>query len=281
MLLTLLKGLPDKKASRIQLIKILFLLRIEGNIERYGSFYEFLPYKFGPFSFQAYKDISGLVEKGWIISKNDYFYYTDQSSELPGAKLVQGVIQSITHIIEDYGSISRQALLDYVYENYPWYASRSSIRHVDYKKAEYYYPSINTLGYEGLSIDGFLDTVLKNGIQAIIDVRSNPVSRKYGFSKPALANKCYDIGVEYHHFPEIGIPAKIRCNISDKQELWQHYKDNILEKNPEYLDDISDICQKERALLICYEREPSDCHRHIVAMALARKSNLPVIHFKG
>jgi uncharacterized protein (DUF488 family) len=35
-------------------------------------------------------------------------------------------------------------------------------------------------------VDGFLANLIKNGIEAVIDVRSNPVSRNYGFAGSTL-----------------------------------------------------------------------------------------------
>lgn len=43
-----------------------------------------------------------------------------------------------------------------------------------------------TIGYEGISIETFLRRVQEYGIEIIIDIRANPISRKPGFSKTAL-----------------------------------------------------------------------------------------------
>ena len=70
----------------------------------------------------------------------------------------------------------------------PWYSVNSELPHFRSDEAEQRtapaLAAVYTAGYEGNSIDRFLDRLMKRGIYSIIDVRSNPISRKYGFSQP-------------------------------------------------------------------------------------------------
>jgi uncharacterized protein (DUF488 family) len=43
-----------------------------------------------------------------------------------------------------------------------------------------------TIGYEQASIDDFVATLRTAGVELVIDVREQPLSRKKGFSKKAL-----------------------------------------------------------------------------------------------
>ena len=279
-LLALLKEAPNETVSKIQLIKWLFLLKEEENIDRYVSFYSFFPYKYGPFSFLAYREIAELERFGWIKSNSSSFRYTVPKKESTKLELPPSVVYSVEKIIENYGRRSQQSLVNYVYEKYPWYASKSRIGQssspIYSPKAR---PAVYSLGYEGLSIDSFLDVVLKEGIQMVIDSRYNPISRKYGFSKSTLADKCRDVGIRYHQFSEVGIPSKIRSQIQDRQSLWDYYTEEILAKNSEVLESIANICKSDPSVLICFERKPEDCHRHIIAVELSTRTGLPIIHY--
>ena len=42
---------------------------------------------------------------------------------------------------------------------------------------------IQTFGYEGLTILAFIEHLKGSGTKLVIDVRANPLSKKYGFSR--------------------------------------------------------------------------------------------------
>ncbi len=48
--------------TKLKLVKLLFLLNRAG----IDNAYDFLPYKYGPFSFQLYRDLTKLSQDGWI-----------------------------------------------------------------------------------------------------------------------------------------------------------------------------------------------------------------------
>ncbi len=279
-LLALLERMPGEKASKIQFVKWLFLLKEEENIDRYVNFYSFFPYKYGPFSFIAYRDIATLERFGLVKSDSSSFRYTAPKKGYSESKLSPSVMYSIEKIIENYGGLSQQSLVSYVYEKYPWYASRSSIRQSNSPKyPPKARPAVYSLGYEGLSIDGFLDVLLKAGIQVVIDSRYNPVSRKYGFSKSTLTDRCLDVGIRCHQFSAVGIPSKIRKQMQNGQALWDFYTEEILTKNSEVLKSIANICKNDPSVLICFERKPEDCHRHIIAREISVRTGLPIVHY--
>jgi len=279
-LLALLRRTPDRRASRTKLIKWLFLLREEENLDKYISFYNFFPYKYGPFSFLAYKDISKLEHFGFIKSDSNFLQYTALEKDSTYFDLPSSIMLCIERVFRNYGKLSTSALIDYIYKNYPWYASRSKIRQLDLlKNSSKPQPAIYSLGYECLTIDGFLDEVLKTGIKVVIDSRNNPISRKYGFSKSFLANRCSDVGISYYQFSEIGIPSEFRNQADNKQDLWNFYLKEILPRNPELLKLIGDLCKNNPSVLICFEKDPNSCHRHILAKELSLMTNLPIIHF--
>mgnify|MGYP001575775628 CR=1 FL=1 len=281
-LMILLSRMPQKKSTKIQLVKLMFLLKQEG-ITRHGSFYDFLPYKYGPFSFSLYKELGELERLSCLKSSfNDYHLQENTNVKEFGQMLKEKVVNLIEAVVQTYGSLSSEKLVQFVYEKYPWFASRSERKNScsdSFLKKKENPKSIYAMGYEGLSIDEFLNVLLREEIQTVLDTRNNPISRKYGFSKSALKKKCQDVGLQYLHFPEVGIPSNIRVHNKERQSLWKIYQEQILPENEMVLGQLSKIICQEKAVLICFEEHFEDCHRHLLAQELSTKINLPIFHY--
>ena len=69
---------------------------------------------------------------------------------------------------------------------------------------------IFTFGYEGLPLEAFIGRLKVTGVQAVLDVRANPLSRKPGFSKTALSTALHEVGIIYAHVPAMGCPKPVR-----------------------------------------------------------------------
>ena len=123
-----------------------------------------------------------------------------------------------------------------------------------------------TIGYEGLSIDAYLNRLISNNIKALIDVRKNPISMKYGFSKTKLQHYLENAGLKYIHIPELGIPSEMRTNLKDTADykrLFQYYRSEILPKQSNALEKLKNLHSKyTRIALTCYEADYNSCHRH-------------------
>ena len=144
--------------------------------------------------------------------------------------------------------------------------------------------AVYTLGYEGLSIDEFFGILTENGILHLIDVRRDPVSRRYGFHKKTLASLCEAHGIEYTHMPKLGIESKYRKEIkteADHRILLSYYKTEILEREAEAVSLVSRLMSERPSMLMCFEADPKRCHRSILAEAVAKVSGLPVRHLKA
>ncbi len=276
-LLGLLENSPRESVSKIQMMKWLFLLKEEESIGKHGSFYDFLPYDYGPYSFQVYKDVAELERLGLIASGKESFRLLANAKEV----LSPRVQEALQRILERYAGFPNKELMEYVYECYPWYASRSKANvnkpPVDNVVPE---PAVYTLGYEGLSLDAFLNLLLKKGLTAVIDTRNNPLSRKYGFSKSALSDKCKRVEIKYFHFPEVGIPSMIRGKVDDRAALWEVYRDYILPEAAGVVESIGRLFFEDYPALLCYEEMPEDCHRHILAGKVSELTRLPVVHYQ-
>lgn len=132
-----------------------------------------------------------------------------------------------------------------------------------------------TVGYEGRSLENYLNRLLGAGVSTLCDVRRNPISRKFGFSKGTLSQACRDVGIAYDHFPELGIASEQRRNVvteADRDALFDEYTRSTLPNAAAALDQIgARLEQGTRVAVTCYEEQPSECHRSRLAQALTAR----------
>jgi uncharacterized protein (DUF488 family) len=137
-----------------------------------------------------------------------------------------------------------------------------------------------TIGYEGITIEHYLNALIKNDIRVLCDVRNNPLSRKFGFSKSSLQKYLGNIGIEYIHFPELGIKSEKRNNLNsgeDYQNLFIEYKSSLPDCR-EHLERLYQLIRtKSRIALTCFEHEPSHCHRHVIRDYLKKTYNMQIM----
>jgi hypothetical protein len=123
-----------------------------------------------------------------------------------------------------------------------------------------------TIGYEGISIDTYLERLLNNGIKALVDVRRNAYSNKFGFTKGEFSNALKKVGILYFHIPELGISAEKRdeAGIYEGKStlaLFESYEKELPSKQ-KHIEDLLLIYKEQKCIAItCFEKEPCNCHR--------------------
>jgi hypothetical protein len=212
------------RPTRTQLMKWLFLLRQETSFYRDSTFYDFVPYHYGPFSFDAYRELDALAQCGFIGPSGLGIppHMRGQAAQLE-ASLAPDARRAVRQTLRRYGNLQTSNLLDLVYHHYPWYASRSRRplpgRHPlpgAPPKQALAPCAVYTIGYQGKSVDAFLNQLLLSGIKTLVDVRGNPVSRKYGFSSRSLAQLLRHVGISYAQFPGPGVDAAFRKSVGSR-----------------------------------------------------------------
>jgi uncharacterized protein (DUF488 family) len=253
--------------------KYLFLYTQE--FEQEPSF-EFVPYKFGGFSFQSYADKRRLIEIGALEDSDDWRLKNDFNSvDLFDKK-------SFDRFYARYSALSGERLVQHVYRRYPYYAINSEVASrlmtdceiavIAAKRSSDATPVLFTIGYEGSSFEGYLNRLIRNNVKTLIDVRRNPLSRKYGFSKKTLADTVRKLGIEYVHIPELGIASEQRQNLytqDDYDRLFSNYETQELANNKASLKQILTLLrERQRVAITCFEAQVCMCHRSRVAKAL-------------
>ncbi|MFZ5622981.1 MAG: DUF488 family protein [Gemmatimonadota bacterium] len=268
-------------------MKLVFLLRQETDLERVRSFYDFVPYNFGPFSFTLYWDLGSLRQNGYVTPEEERVALCGRTRDLAereAEELPSSIRTAVADILERYGRMNQRALIRDVYSRYPWYATKSELtdlRPEPPMRVKQASPAVYTAGYEGRSVDAFFNDLLKRGIHVVVDVRANPISRKYGFSGLRLGEFCKKLGLEYRHVPNLGIPSSERAGLNgfaSYQRLLNRYEQAMLPGLLTEVKEVGSLMRRQPAVLVCVEKDVRCCHRSRLADAVATATGLEVVH---
>ncbi|KPV48867.1 hypothetical protein SE17_35760 [Kouleothrix aurantiaca] len=139
-----------------------------------------------------------------------------------------------------------------------------------------------TVGYQGHSIETFLDLVQAHGVAHIIDVRERPFSRKPDFSKKRFSARLADAGIGYTHLVALGTPKPLRDEVRRTHDFPTFFAemDALMAAQPEALHAALELARAQPAAVLCFEAKPEECHRMSVvrAMQSAAAEPLEIIH---
>lgn len=268
-------------ASRLQLVKWAFLLAKETSLGSGSAFYEFVPYYYGPFSFSLSREMDDLLRNGMLQAQEGRVWKLTEAGVQYKGLLEDSVRQDVSFIIARYGKTPVSELVESIYKRYPWFTVNSKNVERRRQTRPRAKPAVYTIGYEGLPLDGFLNALVQHGIQCLVDVRNNPISRRYGFHKSTLSRLCKRLNIEYLHIPELGIPSEQREDLrtaDDYEQLFVQYRLKTLLKQTISLKRASALLTSKPSALLCMEANPASCHRSHLAVELSKYSGLPVQH---
>jgi hypothetical protein len=277
LLLTLLDAIGEP-VGHTDFQKLLFLYTRE--CEATPS-YDFVPYKFGAFSFTSYADKRKLIAEGLLADDDQNWKLTEAGRVAARQQAVEPL--RAAEFCRKHSRLRGNALIIEQYRRHPYYAARSEIldklrlepetlARIAAARPKPKLAGLVTIGYEGRSLESYLNELLRACVTVLCDVRRNPLSRKYGFSKSTLSKACEGVGIRYEHLPALGIASEQRQELhtqADYDALFAEYERESLPHQRAVLDRIRDwVAAGERVALTCFERRPEQCHRHCVAEAL-------------
>lgn len=268
----------ENKLEKISLQKLLMLVTM---LQEKPDYY-FIPYKYGCFSFQANADLFTMTKYNQVKTEDNSWIKTDSTKYLSGLK--EKDRQAINNVKLHFGNKSADDLIKHTYIKFPYFAINSTIAkemlsHDEYQKVLEARPKTDktilyTIGYEGLSLEEYLNKLIENDIKVLCDVRKNSISMKYGFSKSQLENACNGVGIKYIHIPELGIDADKRQVLNsqpDYDSLFTLYRNNILAQTKEIQEKILFLLmENKRIALTCFEANIYQCHRKHLADAVTQ-----------
>jgi uncharacterized protein (DUF488 family) len=136
---------------------------------------------------------------------------------------------------------------------------------------------VSTIGYEGASVEELVTILKAAKTTLLLDVRELPISRKRGFAKTALRDALAKAGIAYRHERALGSPKAVRHRLREDGDVARYWKDfhAHLAMQHSLLDELATTLTG-RVTLLCYERDPKECHRSAVAAELASRLGLAV-----
>ena len=272
----------DGQLDKIRLQKLLFLFAQQ----KVKAEYDFIPYKFGCYSYSANADMTAMVKRGFLIEDEKHFYLKNTAIDTGSTNYLEQIrpadLKLLQEVKKQYGKMNATALMKHTYINFPFYAikseaaeqilSREELEKVTKAKPKSHKTVLFTIGYEAISLEAYLVRLLKNDVKVLVDVRNNPLSMKYGFSKSQLKKYCTSLGIVYIHIPEVGIEGDQRQELttqSDYDKLFATYRKHNLTQTKSYQEDILNLLkQHKRIALTCFEANICQCHRKHLAEAI-------------
>lgn len=262
--------------QRTEITKWCFLLRHESSSHGGSAFYDFVPYRFGPFSFCLYHEIGKLEAQHYVIADGEHAW---RLSKAKPPATDAAVARDINSLVKRIRNMPLDSLIDYVYQSYPAYTVNSELRQLATRVCAK--PAVYTAGYEGESVDSFLFKLVAAGIEQIVDVRNNPIARRYGFHKSTLARLAQRLKIEYVHVPELGITSELRQNLEfgeNREQLFTRYQATTLKAETSAIRRVAALVAHKPSVLVCMEADPVRCHRSHLAEKVAHICSLSVIH---
>jgi len=141
--------------------------------------------------------------------------------------------------------------------------------------------ALATIGYEGCTIQHVMSALAAANVKLLIDVRAVPRSRKPGFSKRQLAAGLDAAGISYLHLQGLGTPKPGRDAVrAGHPEIMERiFREHMTSDQAQAgLGHAKALALETRACLLCFEHDPTCCHRSIVAEMIAADTGQKVVH---
>jgi uncharacterized protein (DUF488 family) len=276
----------EGKLGKINLQKLLFIFMQQKNEKRE---YDFIPYMYGCYSYSAVADLTAMATQNLLINGDKFFQKNDDNDYV--SLLTENDKHILKYVKNNFAKMKTNDLMRFVYTEFPYYAIKSIeaekiLTKQEFEKVKQSNPKNNeivlyTIGYEGISLEEYLNRLIQNDIKILVDVRNNPISMKFGFSKNQLNNYCKNLGIKYTHIPAVGIRSEQRRELNlqkDYDNLFLDYCKNTLTKTENEQEHIFELLKtNKRIALTCFEKDINQCHRKYLASAIEK---LPDFNYK-
>lgn len=121
--------------------------------------------------------------------------------------------------------------------------------------------TIFTIGHSNKSIDIFVNRLVKERIQVLVDVRSVPYSKyNFQFNRENLRKEVEMLGIKYV-FRGRNLGGKMGNSNWD-----------------EAIDELCRKCENRRIAIMCSEASPENCHRHSTIQPAIEKKGVVIEH---
>jgi len=137
-----------------------------------------------------------------------------------------------------------------------------------------------TVGYQGVDVDDMARAAKAAGVTVVVDTRRNPTSRRPAFRREALRASLSRHGMGYQSRPALGVPPRIRPLALTRPWMFRAAYRGILSRADDAgeLDATLETMRAETVALLCFEAEPGQCHRSLLADAIAARAPITFVN---
>jgi uncharacterized protein (DUF488 family) len=130
--------------------------------------------------------------------------------------------------------------------------------------------TIRTVGHGTLAATELVDLLTRAGVDAVIDVRRYPGSRRHPqFGRDVMADWLAESGIAYRWLPELGGRRKVTAgspNVALRNEQFRAYADHMATAEfRDGVDALHDEAASRRVAVMCSESVWWRCHRRLLA----------------
>jgi len=136
-----------------------------------------------------------------------------------------------------------------------------------------------TIGYQGASLEGLVETLTAAEISVLVDTREMPTSRRPEFRRKSLDAALAAAGIRYLSLPALGAPRELRAVVSDWDRFVDGYRDRLALVREE-LEGLVPLIESERVCLLCFEADPLACHRSLLAHEIQGLLDVSTVHLR-
>ena len=128
-----------------------------------------------------------------------------------------------------------------------------------------------TIGHSNRTLNEFFAILQESGIQQLIDVRSHPQSRRYpSFNRNTLSMALEEEDIAYAWLGhELGGIRREKTNSPHSAlaaSSFKGYADHMTSKAFQAgIEKLTALAQKQPVAIMCAERDPTQCHRSLIA----------------
>lgn len=136
-----------------------------------------------------------------------------------------------------------------------------------------------TIGYERASFAAVASMLAEAGVGVLVDVRAQPHSRRREFAFKHLGPGLAGYGIRYESWPVLGTPDAGReaAKRGDFETFHRVFETHLAtDEVRAALEQLVVLCRDESVCLMCYEREPTRCHRLLIGERLTREHGVEV-----
>lgn len=248
------------------------------NFVDHNHYYDFIPSDDGPVSLQAEEDKKLLTRKKQLQAVEDWVATKGiKRHAVPLDFFEKSAVQRMKN--QGLQDKSREELFAIIRESHPEYSTAAGTGEANEKM-------FFTIGYEGVSPEAYVNSLIENKVTLLCDVRKNAYSQKFGFTKGELKSALAVAGIDYLHIPELGIVSEKRQELNtdaDYRALFDEYERTTLSEQQGALERLMQLAnERGRIAITCFEAEPHQCHRSRIASTLREREDftIPIKHIK-